>query len=416
MKFNSKTSLSTRIINRAGGDAYVESPKLAFVSLLLTSFVKDQYYRSGNESLEEVSTLMDQIPDKRFVAKAAIYARTKFGMRSISHAVAGEIAKKVKNEQWTKNFFDKIIYRPDDMMEILAYYYAGGSKNEPNALRKGFAKALARFDEYSLGKYKKDGAEVSLIDIVNLVHPKSTPAISKLIKGTLKTPETWETKLTSAGQKASSEEDKEERKKEAWTSLIGERKIGYFALLRNLRNILQQAPEMVDQACGLLIDENLIQKSLVLPFRYVTAIDEIVQVGNENTANIRKILVAINKAVDISMVNVPKFDGDTLVVLDISGSMQGQPLKIGALFATALVKSNNADFMMFSDHAKYINLNPLDSTLSITAQIEKDGTMGGGTDFHCIFPAINKKYDRIVILSDMQGWMGDGTPMPVFEE
>ena len=81
------------------------------------------------------------------MAKAGIYARTKFGMRSISHALAGEIAKKVKGEKWTKNFFDKIVYRPDEMTEILAYYYAtNGNGKEPNALKKGFAKAFTRID------------------------------------------------------------------------------------------------------------------------------------------------------------------------------------------------------------------------------------------------------------------------------
>jgi hypothetical protein len=39
--------------------------------------------------------------------------------------------------------------------------------------------------------------------------------------------------------------EKEAFKKEVWTQLIKERKIGYFALLRNLRNILEQAPDLV---------------------------------------------------------------------------------------------------------------------------------------------------------------------------
>jgi 60 kDa SS-A/Ro ribonucleoprotein len=62
-------------------------------------------------------------------------------------------------------------------------------------------------------------------------------------------------------------------KTEAWEKLIKTRKIGYFALLRNLRNILKLAPELADDAVGMLIDEQLIRKSLVLPFRFVTALD-----------------------------------------------------------------------------------------------------------------------------------------------
>ncbi|MDE1770632.1 MAG: hypothetical protein KGI28_08800, partial [Thaumarchaeota archaeon] len=45
--------------------------------------------------------------------------------------------------------------------------------------------------------------------------------------------------------------------------LIKERKIGYFALLRNLRNISEQAPEIMNEALEMLVDEKLIKSSLV---------------------------------------------------------------------------------------------------------------------------------------------------------
>ena len=35
-----------------------------------------------------------------------------------------------------------------------------------------------------------------------------------------------------------------------------------------------------------------------------------------------------------------KLDGETLVVLDGSGSMSGKPIKIGSLFAAVLIKAN----------------------------------------------------------------------------
>ena len=84
-----------------------------------------------------------------------------------------------------------------------------------------------------------------------------------MINGTLKSTDTWEAKLTKAGQKAEGEEDKMNLKADAWKELIESRKLPYFALLRNLRNIIEQAPGMVDQACEMLIEENLIKKSLV---------------------------------------------------------------------------------------------------------------------------------------------------------
>jgi 60 kDa SS-A/Ro ribonucleoprotein len=397
-RFNkSNTSKTT---NLAGGKAYSESPKLAFLSLVLTSFVKDQYYKSAEEGINDVQNLIDQIPDKKFIAKAALFARTKFGMRSISHVVAGEIAKRVKGEQWTKDFFDKIVYRPDDMTEILAYIYQT-EKTEPNSLKKGFARAISRFDEYQIAKYKGASNAVSLVDVANLVHPKHSEIIEKLIKGTLKTPETWETELTAT-------KGDEELKKQVWVKLIRERKIGYFALLRNLRNIIEQSPEIVSEACVLLTDEKLIKKSLVLPFRFLTAIEQIEQL---NGSGVRQVLQALNVAIEKSTANVPVFEGDTLVVLDTSGSMQGQPSKIGSLFGAILYKSNNADFMTFDSDARYITLNPMDSTLTIASRIPFNG---GSTNFHSIFEEANRIYNRIIILSDMQGWVGYDTPVRSF--
>ncbi len=403
MRFN--TTQSNKTVNYAGGEAFKESPKLELVSLLLTSFVQDQYYRSANDSLDKLIELIDSV-DKKFVAKAAVYARTEFGMRSITHVVAAELAKRVKGEKWTKRFYDKVVYRPDDITEIVAYYLNKYNKPLPNSLKRGLGRALTRFDEYQLAKYRTERAEVSLVDVVNLVHPKHTKAIAKLVKGTLKSKNTFQVELTKAGNS----ENKDKAKKDAWIKLIKSRKLGYFALLKNIRNIYEQAPEILGEALEMLTNERLIKKSLVLPFRFITAIKEIEKLNGHGVSDI---LVALNKAVDISLANVPKFDGDTLVVLDTSGSMEGKPAEIGSLFAAILVKTNKADFMTFDDDARYQTLNPMDSTITLAKSIKFEW---GGTNLHSIFEVANRKYDRIIILSDMQGWIGYYNPTRSFHE
>ena len=84
------------------------------------------------------------------------------------------------------------------------------------------------------------------------------------MKGELKSKDTWESKLTQAGKEAKTDEEKAELKSQAWAELVGTGKIGYFALLRNLRNIFEQADETTRaQALVLLQDEKRIRKSLV---------------------------------------------------------------------------------------------------------------------------------------------------------
>lgn len=411
-RFNTKKEAS-KSENLAGGLSYSQSPELELVSILLTSFANDQFYRSANDTFARlISLVIDS--DKEFAAKAAVYARTKFGMRSITHVVASELALHISGKEWAKDFYEAIVYRPDDMMEILSYHVTKNGKI-PNAMKKGFAKAFDRFDKYKLAKYRGEGKGFKLVDVVNMVHPipveKNREAINALVKGELKAFDTWENELSKAGQTAENEEDKEGLKKEVWIKLIRENKLGYFALLRNLRNIIEQAPEVLTEALEQLVNDEVIKKSLVLPFRFMTAYEEIQKLNNGKI--VRDVLVALNKAVDISVANVPKFDGDTLVVLDESGSMTGKPATIGALFSAVLVKSNNADFITFSDNARYRNVNPLDSTITVAGSIKFSS---GGTNFHSIFNTANKKYDRVIILSDMQGWIGYDTPVREFNE
>ena len=405
--------------NLAGGQAYSQTNELKLVSLLLTSFVNDQFYRDGNSSLLELKKLAEKVKDKEFVAKSAIFARDRFGMRSITHALAGELTSQLNGKEWGKDFYDKVVVRVDDMTEILSYYLANKTDRNnpkfPNALKKGFAKAFDKFDGYNLSKYKGENKEVKLVDIVNLVHPVPTArnkeALEQLIKGELKNTQTWESKLSEAGQKAESEEDLAKLKSNAWEELISTRKIGYFALLRNLRNIINQAPSVVPAACELLTDERLIKKSRVLPFRFSTAYEEISKLGSSK--EVRDVLVAINQALDISVANVPKFDGETLVVMDVSGSMSGRASEIASLFGAILAKVNNCDVMTFSTRAQYKQYNPMDSVLTIRSSFRYSG---GGTNFKSIFTTANKKYDRIIILSDMQGWMGYTTPSAEFNQ
>lgn len=409
-KFNTN-STGIKTTNLAGGAAYSQSPELELISILFTSFANDQFYRSANDTFERLKFLIG-ICDKQFVAKAAVYARTKFGMRSITHVVASELAKHISGQEWAKDFYSAIVYRPDDMMEILSYHKSNNGK-VPNSMKKGIAAAFDKFDAYSLGKYRGEGKGIKLVDVANMVHPvpveKNAEAIKALVNGELRSFDTWEVELSKAGQNASNEEEKAVLKRGVWERIVGENKLGYFALLRNLRNIIEQAPNVVPAALERLVNEQAIKKSLVLPFRFTTAFEEVAKLNDGKI--VREVLMALNKAVDISINNVPKFDGETLVVLDVSGSMQGKPAQIGALFSAILIKSNNADFMTFSDSASYRNVNPMDSTITIAGSLR---FAAGGTNFPSIFQTANKKYDRIIILSDMQGWIGYHTPVNEF--
>jgi 60 kDa SS-A/Ro ribonucleoprotein len=395
-RFNSSAATQHKTTNLAGGSAHTMTPELELVSALLTSFLEDKFYQSGKGRQKAIIEAFKKV-DPLFAAKSAIYARNEFGMRSVSHVVAGEIAGTVKGEQWTKRFFDKIVHRPDDMTEILSYYYANYSKNEPQALRKGFAKAFGRFDEYQLAKYRQASKGLKLVDIVNVVHPPHSDAIARLVRDELRNKNTFEAKISEAGKS-----DKESAKAEAWAELVKSGKLGYFALLRNLRNIVEQAPEVIEQAVKQLTNEKAIKQSLVLPFRFLTAAGELQKVPGKEA---KLAIIGLGQALDISAKNIPKFDGETLVAVDTSGSMAGEPIQRAALFAAMLVKSNMADVMLWDTSSQHLSLNPQDSITTLTKVIYEAGKRRmGGTDIGTPFREASRAYDRILVLTDQQSW------------
>lgn len=423
--FNFKIKRKNRnqkTINHAGGEAYKQSPKMKLASLLLTSFAQDQYYRKAEDTFKDLVNALTKV-DPLFAAKAAVFARTEYGMRSITHVLAAELAAYASGQPWAKEFYNKIIKRPDDLLEIAAYFKAKGGQGLPNAMKKGFAKAFDKFDGYQLAKYRGEDKAMKLIDIVNLVHPqptqKNAKALQALVDGTLRNSQTWESQMTQAGQAAKSDKEKATLKAKVWKDLLRENKLGYFALIRNLRNILQQAPELTREVCKQLTDRNRIKRSLVLPFRLLVAYKQL----NGNDAYTRKVKNALERAVDIACDNVPALD-NTLVVVDNSGSM-ASPVsnspnmrcnEMGAMFAMILAKRSNADIMEFGTKARLIDYRLSDSVMEFSGSFAKNNKVGHGTNFHSIFETAKARYDRVVIFSDMQGWIGHNCPKATFNK
>jgi len=407
--------------NKAGGRAYSKSAKVELADLLFSNFLSGDTYRKESEVSKRSasSTLADE--DKEFLAKAALYTRNELGMRTMSHLLAGEIASKnyASGSGWGRTFFDAIVYRVDDMAEILGYFLGKDHKAIPNSLKSGFSSAFDRFDAYQLAKYRGDSNAVKLVDIVRLVHPKGNEknktALEQLVKGTLRNTKTWEAKVSAAGQKATSKEAVAATA-EAWEDLLKENKLGYLALIRNLTNIANSVDDATfETALAQVIDEKSVKTSLVLPFQLYIAAKQVENEGRiKNHSRMSKVIDALTAAIDVSLSNVPKLEGKTLVAVDISGSMdsrlsamgQARVVDVATLFGVVLAKANDADLVRFNTSASYSVVPKSRSTLDSVKSLAQTG---GGTAFESIMYLINQSqtvYDRILVLSDMQSWSG----------
>ena len=434
-KFNSVKEPETKTKNLAGGIAYKESNKLALASLLVTSFLTNKAYESEEQITKRLETLYKALlsEDKTFFAKAAIYARDKFHLRSISHLAASMVGEGInvgdyslEDKKWLANFFSKIIMRGDDITEIISAYKARpnsfkskvGRVQLTEVMKKGFSNALGRMDSYQIAKYKSDNKETSMIDAVRMSHAKTTKknkeALAELVAGTLKNTETWEAKQSAAGQVAKEYTDEtqkaeavKEAKKVAWSEFVAKGdKIEYMALLRNLRNILSQADEdTITKALELVSNPDLIAKSKQLPFRFLTALIEVGKVSSR-----RDVIEALNKALEYSVANVPVFPGKTAILVDVSGSMGHRCCSsvsdinvdtVAGIFAAALFKKNDSRIVLFGSRVFDEKFNPADS---IGTLAEKCHARNSGTNIGAAIDSLKESFDRIIILSDMQTW------------
>lgn len=431
-RFNKKAE-QLDVVNNMGASAFEHTPEFSLISTLLTSFVQDKYYETSDDEVLRLASVLEQV-DPNFAAKAAIYARNEFGMRSVTHIVAALIAKRAAGTTWGRAFYKAIVRRPDDMLEIAAYYFSLGNKKLSSAMREGFRAAFNKFDGYQLAKYRGERRGVSLVDMVRLVHPKATDrngdALQQLIAGKLRNTDTWEAKLTKAGQIAGTDTELDNLKGAAWSELLTSGKVGQFALLRNLRNIISDAPDMVDRACELLTDERRNHKSLILPFRYLTAYAEVETamltapgIFESGKTAYRKVLSALEIAVNQSIANIPDLPGKTVILSDNSGSMCGDSRNSSAVSANSRVTTANianlfAVMYWIKSHDTLVGLfgdkliiPELDRNAGLFENYKRissaAGSCGGGTETG-IFKAIElllenkEKVDRIVVFSDCQ--------------
>lgn len=433
------------VTNHQGGKGYQYDSKTELVSILATG-LDNKYYEKLGERETRLANVIAEVAktDKVFAAKALVYARTVMGQRTATHFGAVELAKALAGDSLGSKFFSKrarkenkggIIYRLDDMLEIAACYQARNpGKQLSNAIKKGFKAALESADEYELAKYQAKGRDLSLVDIVNLVHPKPSekmkPVFAKLMKGELKQFNTVEDKNTKAGQEVAAkvkagtitaeqaETELNEAKEANFAELIKERKIGYLALLRNLRNILKTGvnDDVVKGACELLTDKKLIKQSLVFPHQIDLALE--IMLDEFGASKAKPFIKALNDAYELAIPNLTELfpHGKTAVVFDSSGSMSSQiklanknqgseaAIAKAALIAATLAKGIDADVYHFADSTAPIKFNPLDSVNTLKNQfLAKQGSVGYGTAFGSIFKTIGKDYDRVFIISDMQG-------------
>ena len=311
-KFNVSKDKSNLTENECGCVAYDMDDKLKLLTMTTTTFFAEgKFYGDTSEKIVALANKLIKKDKGQFVANLAIYLRKEMHLRSMAQVLVVLLASNNEGKAFVRYACDGVIERADDITEILACYISMNGKPIANALKKGLASAMNKFDEYQFAKYNNRKKAVGFKDVLNLTHAKAKDeaqnAIFKAImEDSLKTPYTWETELSARGNT-----------KEVWEELISSNKLGYMALLRNLNNIIKAQPDNIDKALSDLVNGDNVRKSKVLPFRFYSAYKTLAR----NARFTSKVYDALETAIEESVKNIEKLKGKTLIAIDVSGSM-----------------------------------------------------------------------------------------------
>lgn len=428
-KFNDKSKSNVGIkkdtVNVAGTSAYSREYKNEIVSIVMNSLLNgDSYYESDASRIKNIENQMkkglsDNLENAEFLAKAMVYARTMGNLRSVSHLMGTVLSENVKHSDFMRPALRTVMLRPDDATEMVSLFLNRHRDSMiPNVLKRAIKDSLENtWDEYQLKKYEGTSKEVKLKDLIKLTHPNPTRLVEsgkakdpfvfrRVIEETLSNIATAQT--VNAGSTGSERAGN-------YKQMLRDRKLGYMGALKNIKNILTAGAddETVDMLCNLLINEKALRNSMVLPFRFVQAYNEVSNISYDRI-KIKKVLKAIEDAFTLSAKNVPIVeDGESVaILLDESGSMGGwgsesltstSPFMLGktlmASMLTGLDKTRTVGYL-WADNAREISVNG-----SPFEFMTRTRTQGGGTDISGAFNGLMRtktKVDKIVIITDMQ--------------
>jgi 60 kDa SS-A/Ro ribonucleoprotein len=428
MKFNFLNKQKNILVNHENAIAFPMTPEYELYAAVVTTGLNVSFYEKDSTRLQRIQDLI-QKSNPVFVAKLAVYTRNEMNLRTLPLVLVVELAKIYSGDSLVSKMIEKVIQRADEITELLAYYQMANQRTDIKKLnrlskqiQKGLSHAFNKFDEYQFAKYNQK-AEVTLKDALFLVHPKAKDeaqqaVFNKIVNDTLSTPYTWETELSQLGQvKFYNETEKQKAFTQKWEELIDSNKIGYMALLRNLRNIIEANVSMthMEKVCDYLSNEKAVLNSKQLPFRFLSAYRELKNGASKYTS---MVLDALEIAVSISAENIKGFDASTSIVIacDVSGSMQ-QPVSpkstillydIGLMLGMLMQSQcKNVISGMFGNSWKIINM-PKRSVLSnVNEYYKREGEVGYATNGHLVVEHLIKRneiVDKVMMFTDVQMW------------
>jgi 60 kDa SS-A/Ro ribonucleoprotein len=419
-------------VNREGAPAYAFAPEHKLAQLATTGTLHDTFYTGAEAQLAELLEAA-ALADPRFVAKAAVYARTRGAMKDMPALLAAWLT--VAEPDLAVAVFGRVIDNGRMLRNFVQIMRSGAVGRTSLGTRpKRLVKEWLERASIRTLMHASTGASPSLADIVRMVHPRPADEGRRAFYGWLigkpydvaalpaeiaafeawkrdpslpppDVPFEW---LTAFPLDA-----------EQWALLAG--RMGWQALRMNLNTLARNGAFAVEGVAAMvaarLADEGAIAKARVLPYQLMASL------GAVGEGVPLKVQAALETALETALSNVPAIPGRVVICPDVSGSMSSpvtgyrkgassavRCIDVAALVAAAVLRRNpSARLLPFEQSVVALELDPFARVAVNAAKLAAVG--GGGTNVSAPLALLNAQgaqADLVVIVSDNESWVDAG--------
>jgi hypothetical protein len=459
-------STGERTRTAQGGTGYLRDARSELFLLAVGNFVgTDTFYETGGQRDDRYTQLIHQlaVEDPEWVAQMLGWLRGEGNMRTAAIVGAAEFVKarldatavgdlvpdtaaaNAATGGWNRRVIASVLKRADEPGELLGYWTSRYGRRIPKPIKRGIEDAVGElYTERALLKYDTASKGYRFGDVIELVHPAPKAvwqgdlfkhAIDRRHNRDNGIPDSlqmlharanllsWEVADRRALLGRSDADFLLREAGMTWEALAGWLQgpmdaaaweavipsMGVFALVRNLRNFDQAgvSDKVAEQVAARISDPETVARSRMLPFRFWAAF--------KHTESLRW-GHALEKALNLSLSNVPAIKGRSLILVDRSPSMFP-----GYGFSTA----NSSDITLAEQAAVFgaaLAVRAADPTLvefgiaNKVVKVPKGGSVlrlieafgqHDGTDIPSAVKAHFAGHDRVVVVTDEQtrpGW------------
>jgi 60 kDa SS-A/Ro ribonucleoprotein len=444
--------------NAAGGRAYDLGSEAALAQYAVTGTFQDTFYVGATDHLKKVEELAKGCKSQ-FIAKLAVYSREHGKMKDMPAYLLAVLAARGETDL-IKRIFTRVCNNSKVLLVFARIMRSGatGRSSFGTSIKRLIQEWITSKNTKSLYLSSVGHSDPSMADLIKMVHPRPLSDRQSAMFSYLLDKECDTHLLPMDIQQF------ENLKRGNFSGKLPD--IPFRALtncdlsvaqwreiaLNMPWNTLRQSLNLLSRR-GVFEDRGVVRNLAVTLAnrenveRYNAFPFELLATWKATQNNVPvEISNALQEAMEIATRNVPKLPGDTLIAVDMSGSMCGAPVtgrgnkpsiisvvECASLIACSLLRQNKTASLIGFDSERYpsyrsvgqsgglpgvyvmSHLNPFDSVMT---NVNKMNHSGGGTDVSLPFRYLlhhRQKVDNIILLSDYESWTspyggGKGAP------